>query len=77
MKEYKEVQVYDREATKKMKRYVRYATGAEMYDMCQKTFEELAKKANATHKVGKMVLVNPDIIDDYLEKTCRIIDDYL
>ncbi len=53
---------------------MRNATGAELYGMCQKTFEELAKKANARHKVGKIVLVSTELIDKYLE-TCRVIDE--
>lgn len=57
----------------KDKKFVRYDKGAELYDMCQKSFEKLAKDANATYKVGKMVLVNTLIIDKYLE-TCRIIE---
>ena len=34
---------------------------------------QLARNANATYKVGKMVLVNTQIIDKYLE-TCRVIE---
>ncbi len=58
----------------KDKKFVRYEKGAELYDMCQKSFEKLARNANATYKVGKMVLVNTQIIDKYLE-TCRVIED--
>lgn len=49
------------------KRYVRYREGAEMYSMCQSKFEKLAKEAGATYKVGKLVLVNCDIFEKYLE----------
>ncbi len=63
-----------KEVGKATTKYVRYATGAELYGMCQKTFEELAKKANARHKVGKIVLVSTELIDKYLE-TCRVIDE--
>ena len=34
--------------------------------------EKLARNANSTYKVGKMVLVNTQIIGRYLE-SCRII----
>ena len=49
------------------KRFVRYKEGAEMYSMCQSKFEKLAKDTNATYKVDKLVLVNCDIFEAYLE----------
>lgn len=49
------------------KRFVRYKTGAELYDMSQSSFEELAEEAGAKYKIGKMVLVNCDIFEEYLE----------
>lgn len=54
------------------RKFVRYDTGADLYNMCESSFKTLARNANATYKVGKMVLVNIQIIDKYLE-TCRII----
>ena len=53
------------------KRFVRYKTGAELYDMSQSSFENLAEEAGAKYKIGKMVLVNCDIFEEYLE-TFRI-----
>lgn len=47
--------------------FVRYKEGAEMYSMCQKTFEMRAKEAGAVYKVGKAVLVNCEIFEKYLE----------
>lgn len=47
--------------------FVRYKEGAEMYGLCQKTFEMRAKEAGAVYKVGKAVLVNCDIFEKYLE----------
>ena len=49
------------------KRFVRYKTGAELYDMSQSSFEDLAEEAGAKYKIGKMVLVNCDILEEYLE----------
>ena len=49
------------------KRFVRYDEGAIMYSMCQSTFEEWAKEAKATYKLGKLVLVNTEIFEKYLE----------
>ena len=60
---------------KKKTRFVRYKEGAALYSMCQTKFERLAKDANAIYKVDKLVLVNTDILDDYLE-TFRIITNY-
>ena len=49
------------------KRFVRYKTGAELYDMSQSSFEELSEEAGAKYKIGKMVLVSCDIFEEYLE----------
>lgn len=56
------------------KRFVRYSEGAEMYSMGKTKFQELAKDAKACYKVNQLVLVNLDILDDYLE-TFRITDE--
>lgn len=49
------------------KRFVRYKEGAEMYSMCQSKFERMAKDAKAIYKLDKLVLVNCDIFEAYLE----------
>ncbi len=49
------------------KKFVRYKEGAEIYSMCQSKFESLAKEAKATYKIDKLVLVNCDIFEEYLE----------
>ena len=49
------------------KRFVRYPEGAEMYSMGITKFQELAKDAGACYKINRLVLVNLDIIDEYLE----------
>lgn len=56
------------------KRFVRYAEGAELYSMSTSKFMQLAKNAKACYKVNQLVLVNLDIIDEYLE-TFHIVDD--
>jgi hypothetical protein len=56
------------------RRFVRYAEGAEMYSMGLTKFQELAKDAKACYKVNQLVLVNLDILDEYLE-TFRITDE--
>lgn len=58
----------------KGKRFVRYPEGAEMYSISTSKFMQLAKDAKACYKVNQLVLVNLDIIDEYLE-TFHIVDD--
>lgn len=53
------------------KHYVRYEEGAVLYSMCQKTFEKLAKEADAIREYGKIKLVNVDKVDEYIELVCR------
>lgn len=59
---------------KNMKKFVRYSDGAKMYSMGLTKFQELAKDAKACYKVGQLVLVNTEILDEYLE-TFRIVED--
>ena len=56
-------------ATKKVekKRLVRYKEGTEMYSMGMNKFQTLAKDAGAILKIDRMVLVDLDIFDQYLE----------
>lgn len=49
------------------KKFVRYKEGAEIYSMSQSKFEEIAKDAKAIYKVGKVVLINTEIFEKYLE----------
>ena len=49
------------------KRLVRYKDGAEMYSMGMNKFQELAKAAGAILKIDRLVLVDLDVLDQYLE----------
>lgn len=49
------------------KRLVRYKDGAEMYSMGMNKFQTLAKDAGATLKIVRLVLVDLDVFDEYLE----------
>ncbi len=49
------------------KRLVRYKEGAEMYSMGMNKFQALAKDAKAILKIDRLVLVDLDIFDKYLE----------
>ncbi|MDD3747649.1 MAG: DUF6462 family protein [Anaerostipes sp.] len=53
------------------RRFVRYKEGAEMYSMGLTKFQELAQNAKACYKINQLVLVNLDVLDEYLE-TFRI-----
>ena len=66
---------YSNEKTRKeMKKFVRYSEGAKMYSIGLTKFQELAKNAKACYKIGQLVLVNTEILDEYLE-TFRIVED--
>lgn len=65
----------DVEKTKNSKKFVRYQEGAEKYSIGLTKFQELAKEANAIYKVDKIVLVNCEIFEQYLE-TFRVYDNY-
>lgn len=49
------------------KRFRRYKDAADYYGICQSTLEKIAKDLRATHKVGKVVLVDCNLIDAYIE----------
>ncbi len=51
----------------KRKKYVRYEEGAEFYSMSLRKFQELAKDANAIYKINRMVLVNIEEFEKYLQ----------
>ena len=49
------------------KKFVRYKEGAKLYSMCQSKFEDMARDAGAIYKLNKLVLVNCEIFEEYLE----------
>ena len=49
------------------RKYVRYKTGGEMYDMSEHRFREIAIQADACRKVDQTVLVNLEVFERYLE----------
>ena len=49
------------------KKFVRYEEGAKLYSMGLHTFQELAKEAGAIYHVKRIVLVNTELIDEFLE----------
>lgn len=51
----------------KPKKFVRYEEGAKLYSMGLCTFKGIAKNAHAIYTVGRIVLVNTEKLDAYLE----------
>ena len=49
------------------KKFVRYEEGAKKYSLGLCKFQIMAKEAKAIYKVDKIVLVNCDIFEKYLE----------
>lgn len=49
------------------KKFVRVDEGAALYSMGVHAFRDLADEAKAVYHLKKTVLVNTDIIDEYLE----------
>lgn len=49
------------------RKYIRYNEGAKRYGVSQKKFERLAKEAGAVYKIDQVVLVNTEIVEEYLE----------
>lgn len=48
------------------KKFVRYDEGAELYSMGLHTFQDLAKDAGAVYRIKGIVLVNTELVDEYL-----------
>ena len=49
------------------KKFVRYDEGAKKYSMGLSKFQTMAREARATYKIDKMVLVNCELFEKYLE----------
>lgn len=62
-----------RNTNQSRKKFVRYKDGAEIYSMCQSKFERMTREAKATYKLDKLVLVNTEIFEKYLE-TFRVVE---
>lgn len=52
------------------KKWVRYKEGAEMYSMGYHSFIRMAKDAGAVYHINRIVLVNTEKFDEYLEAFC-------
>ena len=50
-----------------LKKFVRYDEGANLYSVSENKFREIARAAGACYKIGQVVLVNCDILEEYME----------
>ena len=63
----KELENMDNLFTNGKKKFVKYEEGAAMFSMGIHSFMDLAKEAKAVYRIRWIVLVNTEIIEDYLE----------
>jgi hypothetical protein len=49
------------------KKFVSYKEGAELYSLGLHTFQQIAKDAKAIYRVKSRVLINTEIVDEYME----------
>ena len=63
----KELENMDNLFTNGKKKFVKYEEGAAMFSMGIHSFMELAKEAKAVYRIRRIVLVNTEIIEEYLE----------
>ena len=66
-KKKKDVPQVEKQTRDRRKKFVRYDEGAQLYSMGLHTFQDLAKDAKAVYRVKRIVLVNLDIFEEYLE----------
>lgn len=50
------------------KKYVNAAEGEVVYGISRSHIIELAREAGAVYKVGKLVLINTEVFEDYMEQ---------
>ena len=49
------------------KKFVKYDEGAAMFSMGIHSFMDLVKEAKAVYRIKRIVLVNTEIVEEYLE----------
>ena len=63
----KETDYMENLLTNGKKKFVKYDEGAAMFSMGIHSFMDLAKEAKAVYRIRRIVLVNTEIIEEYLE----------
>ncbi len=59
-------QLDDADAIMIQKDYVTLKEGADYYNVTPKVFTRIAREAGAVYKIGKMVRIRRDILEEYL-----------
>lgn len=54
------------------KDFITLSEGAEYYGLGMKPFTRIAREAGAVYKIGKMVRIRRDILEEYLRQTYAI-----
>lgn len=49
------------------KKFIRYDIGEELYSVSDKTLRDWVKSSGSEYKIGRMVLINVNILDEWLE----------
>ena len=63
----KEAENMEKLMTNGKKKFVKYSEGAAMFSMGLHSFMDLAKEAKAVYRIRRIVLVNTEIVEAYLE----------
>ncbi len=75
-----EIQVYaeqymDADRIMIQKDFITLSEGADYYGLGMKPFTRIAREAGAVYKIGKMVRIRRDILEEYLRRTYAIDQD--
>ena len=49
------------------KKFLSLKEGAELYSMGRETFRRLADESGAVYRIGKKILINAEVFEEYLE----------
>ena len=63
----KNIETLEKIVKKGKKKFVSYDEGKELYSVGLHTFQEIAKEAGAVYHIKRRVLVNTELVDQYLE----------
>ncbi len=48
-------------------KFVKYKDALQMYPVCEKTLRKLVNDAGAKYKIGRAVMINTEIMDEFME----------
>ena len=53
-------------------KYIRQVDGPKVYPFCKQQFKKLATEAKAVLEIGGMVLIDTEVLDQYLDDTFKM-----